>query len=202
MTNAYPDRDRQAIDQLLAEADMEDAVDLRPVLLELRSLAAGTPPMPSAELAALMAAGPVSLHAPRRIRHRRMIVAALAVAASIGVGAAAAAASPEFRDTAQKAIAFLIHTFIPGTIQSPAHPGVPAPASTHTPATPTTPSGTTRPTPSDVPSATPSTRPTGPARPGPTQTVPGQPTPGTPPANPPARSQNGNTPEPLRSHSP
>ena len=186
MINAYPDRDEQVIDQLLAEAGMEGAVDLRPVLLELRSLAAGISLMPSAELAALMVARPVRLPASRRIRHRRMIVVSLVVAASLGIGASAAAASPEIRDTAQKAIAFLIHAVVPGTILSPGLQGVPAPVGTHAPATHTTPPGTDKHKPSAAPSAAPSIHPTGPARPDPKPKDSDKSTPDDHPVNPPA----------------
>lgn len=54
MSDTSSSRNQQIIDELLADAGMEDAGDLRPVLLELRALAADSP-RPSAAVEALMA---------------------------------------------------------------------------------------------------------------------------------------------------
>jgi hypothetical protein len=186
MTGSDQDRGAQLVDQLLAEAGLDDANDLRPLLLELRSLGAGAPPVPSAELAALMTAGPVDLSARRRMRHRRLIVAAIAVAASVGVGASAAAASPEFRHTAQQAITFVLHSLAPGMIHAPGSPRIPAPAGTRAPATPGVPSGGAKHTSSVPPSATPSPTRSGDPRPAP-------PTTGVPASSPPPGIQKEST---------
>jgi hypothetical protein len=125
--------DEQIVDQLLRETGKEDATELKEALLELRCLAGGPPPVPSATLAALMASAPVSLDARRSGRHRRAIVA-LAIAASIGLGtAAAAAADPGFRENVQETLATLINTVTHGNSGKPA-PARTGPASPEAPA--------------------------------------------------------------------
>lgn len=54
MSDTSASRNKQIVDELLAEAGLEGAGDLRPVLLELRGLAGGRP-HPSAQVEALMA---------------------------------------------------------------------------------------------------------------------------------------------------
>lgn len=54
MSDNSSSRNQRIIDELLADAGMEDAGELRPVLLELRALAADSP-RPSAAVEALMA---------------------------------------------------------------------------------------------------------------------------------------------------
>lgn len=54
MSDISSSRNQRIVDELLADAGMQDADDLRPVLLELRALAADSP-RPSAEVEALMA---------------------------------------------------------------------------------------------------------------------------------------------------
>lgn len=63
MSNTPVSRSERIIDQVLAEAGLEDADDLRPVLLELRALT-GDQPQPSPEVLALMsgASGAVAGH--------------------------------------------------------------------------------------------------------------------------------------------
>jgi hypothetical protein len=125
MTTRQTLHDEQIVDQLLREAGKEDATELKAALLELRCLAGGPPPVPSATLAALMASAPVSLDARRSGRHRRAIVA-LAIAASIGLSTAAvAAADPGMRENVQETLATLINTVTHG------NSGRPAPARTH-----------------------------------------------------------------------
>lgn len=127
MSDTSSSRNQRIIDELLADAGMEDTTDLRPVLLELRALA-GDSPRPSAAVEALMAPAavlaavplPVPAHAPvaagvsnaeqsapvadelaaRRRRKSRLPLTALTVAAALAAGGAAAAASDEnFRQT-------------------------------------------------------------------------------------------------------
>lgn len=136
MTTRTTLHDEKIVDQLLRETGEEDATELRAALLELRCLAGGPPPVPSATLAALMASAPVSLNARRSGRHRRVIVA-LAIAASIGAGtAAAAAADPGLRENVQETVATLINTVTHG------NSGRPAPARTNGPASPEPPGHT------------------------------------------------------------
>jgi hypothetical protein len=127
--------DEQIVDQLLRETGKEDAAELKAALLELRCLAGGPPPVPSATLAALMASAPVSLDARRSGRHRRAIVT-LAIAASIGLGTAAvAAADPGMRENVQETLTTLINTVTHGNSGQPAPARTPGgPASPEAPA--------------------------------------------------------------------
>lgn len=126
MTNRPTLEDEQIIDRFLHDADMPDAGELRDLLLGLRTMAGGPPPMPSAEVAALMAPAAVSLAARRQRRHRRMAIAAIMVAASVGAGTAAVAATDQgFRDKAQETITVLINAVTNGP-PAPA-PGRPSP---------------------------------------------------------------------------
>lgn len=124
MTTRPTLRDERIVDQLLLETDMDYASELKPALLGLRSLAAGPVPVPSAKLAALMAApAPIDLDARRKRKRRRVAIATLAVAASMGIGTAAVAATdPGFREKAGETITTLINTVTHG------HSGRPAPA--------------------------------------------------------------------------
>jgi len=122
MSDTSSSPDQRIIDELLADSGMDDAGDLRPVLLELRALA-GDSPRPSAAVEALMAAPatlaivPLPLPVPaeaaasmpaagqaepvvdelsaRRRRKSRLPLTALSVAAALAAGGAAAAASDE-----------------------------------------------------------------------------------------------------------
>lgn len=111
--------DERIVDTLLAESGEHQSDQLKPLLLQLRSLAHSTAPAPSAELAELMslmtgsgvagnaevvgAGEVVSLSSWRRGGRRAALVVALAVTMGLGAGAAAAA-SPDFRATAQQVI--------------------------------------------------------------------------------------------------
>lgn len=156
-------RDEQVIDQLLLETGSTEAEDLRTALMELRCFSHGPAVAPSPELAALMTAGPLSLEAHRRHKHRRTALTALALAASMGVGTAAVAATdPGFREKAQQAITAVVE------VVSHGHSGRPAPEPEHGPGSPRTPAHI-------------------PDLPAPAQGTPGRPaTPGAPPATPPA----------------
>lgn len=144
MSDNSSSRNQRIIDELLADAGMEDAGDLRPVLLELRALA-GDSPRPSAAVEALMApaaalaavpfpaVAPVAagvstakLAAPivdelsaRRRRKSRLPLTALSVAAALAAGGAAAAASDEnIRHTlgdVGHAVTFFVGTMTSGT---------------------------------------------------------------------------------------
>lgn len=143
MSDISSSRDQQIIDDLLADAGMDDDGDLRPLLLELRALAADSP-RPSAEVEALMApaamlaavpasaaasaapavsaaasaAPAVDELAARRRRKSRLPLTALSVAAALAAGGAAAAASDEhFRHTlgnVRHAVTFIVGTMTPG----------------------------------------------------------------------------------------
>lgn len=141
------------IDQVLAEAGLEEADDLRPVLHELRSL--GTEqPEPSAEILALMegttpagsglhagtpgfgsadggGADVVDLAARRRNK-RRLPLTVLGVAAALAVGGGAAAAADQgVRDTLHSAFTSIASTFGSGNHkQGHKNPTVPEPTET------------------------------------------------------------------------
>ncbi|KQR62708.1 hypothetical protein ASF98_14035 [Arthrobacter sp. Leaf337] len=146
MSDISSSRDQQIIDELLADAGMDDAGDLRPVLLELRALAADSP-RPSAAVEALMAQAAAQATVPvatlslapavpesvvpepaveepaidelaaRRRRKRRLPLTALTVAAALAAGGAAAAASDEnFRHTLGN-VGHAV-TFVVGTMTS------------------------------------------------------------------------------------
>jgi hypothetical protein len=182
MTTRHTLQDERIVDQFLLDADMDDSAGLKDALLELRTLAAGPPPAPSADLAALMTPGPVSLDARRRRKHRRMAIAAIAVAASMGVGTAAVAATdPGFREKAQETITILINTVTNGPAAPP--PGRPSPGHSPAPAAPLSPAHTAEP-PAPVPGP--------PEHPG--QDVPTLLTPGTPRATTPDEGRTGNSP--------
>jgi hypothetical protein len=136
MTTRTTLHDEKIVDQLLRETGDEDATELRAALLELRCLASGPPPVPSATLAALMASAPVSLNSRRTGRHRRAIVA-LVIAASMGAGtAAAAAADPGLRENVQETVTTLINAVTHG------NSGRPPPARSNGPASPKPPDHT------------------------------------------------------------
>lgn len=141
MIIGYTPEDEQIVEQLLLETEMDDAADLKHALLDLRSFAVGPSIEPSAEVAALMTAVPLSLDARRRRRHRRTAMVTLAVAASMGLGTAAvAAADPGFREKAQETITTVIDTLTApghrskeapghGSKEAPGHvPGHPKPS--------------------------------------------------------------------------
>ncbi|MEA5454869.1 hypothetical protein SPF06_09060 [Sinomonas sp. JGH33] len=140
-----------SIRSLLAESGLDgDADRLVPVLLELRALGAGAPPVPSAALAALLDADDAGSSASGNIvrldpggargggspgsrRHRRGRrgggLTALAVAACLSLaGGGVAAADQGFRHAAGDAAAFLVGTLTgarPDQHPSPL-PGAPA----------------------------------------------------------------------------
>ena len=123
MTAGHTLHDEQVVDQLLFEAGWDEAPELKGALLDLRCFADGPQVVPSARLAALMAAAPahlepvslkavnpdpdnpeaaspelaspepISLDAVRRRKHRRATLTVLVVAASMGAGTAAVAAT-------------------------------------------------------------------------------------------------------------
>ncbi|MET3175667.1 UNVERIFIED_ORG: hypothetical protein ABIB52_003536 [Arthrobacter sp. UYCu721] len=139
MSTVHTLHDEQIVDQLLLETEeeVEDFEDLRLALLELRSFAAGPPVAASAELAALMSTGPVSLDARRRRHRHHTAIAALAIAASMGIGSGAvAAADPGFREKAQAAINTVVNVVTQG------RPGRPEPAAPPSPVVPAVPATT------------------------------------------------------------
>ena len=141
------------IDQVLAEAGLEDADDLRPVLLELRSLGAEQPG-PSVEILALMEgttnagsgvdAGTPAVGTPdagsavvvdlaaRRRNKRRLPLTIFGVAAALAAGGGAAAAADQgVRDTLHSAFSSIAATFGGESHkQDPKNQRVPAPAET------------------------------------------------------------------------
>ncbi|BAS09036.1 hypothetical protein AHiyo4_24580 [Arthrobacter sp. Hiyo4] len=117
--------DKGIVESLLAEAGINDPSDaglLTPALMSIRGLARGPHPVPSGELAALLAGlnagttvGPgsgavSSLEAHRTKRRTRLVIAAAALSFSLGAGAAAAVASPDFRDAMHSTVSTLVQT--------------------------------------------------------------------------------------------
>jgi len=131
--NTAPDHgDARIIDRLLRESNTEESDLLRPVLLELRALGTGEPPVPSPEVAALLVPDTTNVipfdAAPRRARRAAFTV--LAVAATLGAGTAAAAATDEgFRAGLQNTVATIVTAFTTGPQPSPAVPSVATSAS-------------------------------------------------------------------------
>jgi hypothetical protein len=90
----YRDTEREAIvDELMLDADLADASDVRQTLLSLGSLANLSAPAPSAELTAMLA-GPHDELSKRRWRHQhRTAVVSIAVVAAMGLGVSGVAAA-------------------------------------------------------------------------------------------------------------
>ncbi|SDX14709.1 hypothetical protein SAMN04487912_107298 [Arthrobacter sp. cf158] len=90
----YRDTEREAIvDELMLDADLADASDVRQTLLSLGSMANSPVPAPSAELAAMLA-GPHDELSKRRWRHKhRTAVVSVAVVAAMGLGVSGVAAA-------------------------------------------------------------------------------------------------------------
>jgi hypothetical protein len=132
MNSARDPGNATIIDGLLRESTTEESDALRPVLLQLRALRTGEPPVPSPEVAALLVPDTTNVilldAAPRR--SRRAVFTILAVTATLGAGTAAAAAVDEgFRTGLQNAVATIFTALTTGTHPSPAVPSVtPAPA--------------------------------------------------------------------------
>ncbi|MBO1269524.1 hypothetical protein [Arthrobacter cavernae] len=137
--------DEQAIDRLLADADLDEAYGIRTELLELRALASSAP-QPSAAVRALMVPStvlptavpaPVDTPAPvdelaaRRRRKRRAVIAGIAVAVSLAGGATAAAASEGGLQGAFEHFGNVV-----GTVVSQLTPGAGTPPQNGGPATP------------------------------------------------------------------
>lgn len=124
MKSAPDHGDARIIDRLLRESNTEEDSDLlRSVLLELRALGTGEPPVPSPEVAALLVPGASNVvrldAAPRRARRTAFTV--LAVTATLGAGTAAAAATDEgFRAGLQNTVATIVTALTTGPRPSPA----------------------------------------------------------------------------------
>ncbi|WP_285320272.1 hypothetical protein [Pseudarthrobacter sp. lyk4-40-TYG-27] len=143
MSDTAGPRNDGVVDELLLEAGLDDDGQLRDALLDLRSLAAGTPE-PSAGIAALMAgaataapattvlhavapataalpaAKPADELAARRRAKRRITLTTLSVAASLAAGGAVAAASDQgFRDSFSQ-LNQAVTSFVTGSTAAPA----------------------------------------------------------------------------------
>jgi hypothetical protein len=112
MTTGHDDLggDGLGLDSLLSEVDDATADAVRPLLLQLQTLARGPVPAPSAELAAQLAGNVMSLNSRRRFG-RHGVIAGLATVGvlALGVGTAAAV-SPEFRSGATDVITELVNS--------------------------------------------------------------------------------------------
>ena len=83
----------QIVDELLLDADLAEASDVRQALLAMGRFADAAAPAPSAELAAMLA-GPHDEMAKRRWRHKhRTAVVGVAVVAAMGLGVSGVAAA-------------------------------------------------------------------------------------------------------------
>jgi len=121
----YKDLDRgQIVDELLLDAGLSDASDVRQALLAMGQLADAAAPAPGAELAAMLA-GPHDEVSKRRWRHKhRTAVVSVAVVAAMGLGASGvAAASSGF--TRSPSFEGLLGTVAPH--RAAAAPALPAP---------------------------------------------------------------------------
>lgn len=90
----YRDMEREGIvDELLLDAGLTDAPDLRQALLSMRSFATLPAPAPNAALAAMLA-GPHDEVSKRRLRNKhRTAVVGVAVVAAMGLGVSGVAAA-------------------------------------------------------------------------------------------------------------
>jgi hypothetical protein len=172
--NTAPDHggDARIIDRLLRESNTEESDLLRTVLLELRALGTGEPPVPSPEVAALLVPGASNVvrldAAPRRARRTAFTI--LAVAATLGAGTAAAAATDEgFRAGLQNTVATIVTALTTGPQPSPAPSVAPSGSPTPSPAASGGPGSSTA-VPPALPGTPPGTIPHG---------IPSWPTPGT-----------------------
>ncbi|MDR6986564.1 hypothetical protein J2Y66_001034 [Paenarthrobacter nitroguajacolicus] len=139
------DTEREAIvDELLIDADLPDASDIRLALVSLGDLANLPAPAPSAELAAMIA-GPHDELSKRRWRHKhRTAVVSIAVVAAMGLGVSGVAAASSGFTRNPSFIDELIGNFQP-------RPAVAAPV----PPSPDAPKVTTEPAPIADPAAVP-----------------------------------------------
>jgi hypothetical protein len=142
-----PHDDERIVTDLL-KAIEGDADILRPVLLDLRSLANGPVPVPSPELAKLLLGSTVVPLDTRRRTRRRAAIFSLAVIAAMGVGTTAAAAmSPEFRATTQHVITGIVTGLTPGATSSVKPTPTPEPSNGNAPVGSTSEHPTPHPTP-------------------------------------------------------
>ena len=138
------------VDQLLFEHGMSEDAALRSALTQLEQDATSLIPMPSPDLAALLA--PTGRRSVGR--RQRILLTTLIVVSTLGVGAtAAAAASPEFRAATQHVFDSVTGIF-PSITQAPSDGGVyEMPLATPTPsptATDNVPDSPALPSPSDL----------------------------------------------------
>ncbi len=124
----YRDTDREAmVDELLLDADLADAADVRQTLLSLGTFANLSAPAPSAELAAMIA-GPHDELSKRRWRHKhRTAVVSIAVVAAMGLGVSGVAAASSGFTRNPSFIDELIGNFQPQPQPAVAAPVLPAP---------------------------------------------------------------------------
>ena len=99
MSDTSSSRNQQIIDELLADAGMDDARDLGPVLLELRALAADSP-RPSAAVEALMA--PAAATATVPVPTLALAPAVHETAATVPAGEEPAVEEPAFDELAAR----------------------------------------------------------------------------------------------------
>jgi hypothetical protein len=127
-------REDEGIHEMLLDAGLDGAEDLRNSLEELRALALEPAPEPRADLAALLSPAVPSLGQRRWSRRRRMAVVGAALAGTMSLGAGAVAANDDFRRSVSESVSGITQTvgeiFLPpgdAPVQQPA-PAVPSPS--------------------------------------------------------------------------
>lgn len=119
-----PRDDDAVISALLREAGTPDDPELADILRTMRASVPAEPPIPSAEVGALLAGEP-GARVSSLNRHRRAIATTLILTLMLAGGVSAAAASPDVRSATHDAIGFLVRGITPAPKGSttPAHPG-------------------------------------------------------------------------------
>ncbi|WP_043805765.1 hypothetical protein [Paenarthrobacter aurescens] len=131
----YRDSEREAmVDELLLDADLIDAADIRQALLSMGSFANLEAPTPGPELSAMLA-GPHDEVSKRRWRHKhRTAVVSVAVVAAMGLGVSGVAAASSGFTRNPSFIDELLGNYSPQPAAAPVLPVPDAPRVTTEPA--------------------------------------------------------------------
>lgn len=131
----YRDSEREAMaDELLLDADLVDAADIRQALLSMGSFANLEAPTPGPELSAMLA-GPHDEVSKRRWRHKhRTAVVSVAVVAAMGLGVSGVAAASSGFTRNPSFIDELLGNYSPQPAAAPVLPVPDAPRVTTEPA--------------------------------------------------------------------
>jgi hypothetical protein len=169
-------REDEGIQEMLLDAGLDGAEDLRNSLGELRALALEPAPEPRADLAALLAPAVPSLGQRRWSRRRRMAVVGAALAGTMSLGAGAvAAANEDFRRGVSESVSGITQTvgeiFLPPSDVPVQQPAPAAPSPSYVPAVPAP--AATAPVPETTAAAPATVAPAAPAAPGSSPVDPG-----------------------------